>query len=134
MEPKNGTAGIKTFRHEDVLNTLFLLEDYFLRASLPYAVVGKLLQLMVDNTMLDCNKIELGIKKRDISEHSIDILRMLTNDLKYYPNKQITFTQSEIPIEITIFEGGCFDTFDEIRYLYDVFKTPNPIKEYLKTL
>jgi len=111
---------------------LAIAEDLLTRAQIPFLVLGKTLDGVLKDS-LDCDKIELGIRKRYLTRATSGMLKTVMRDLEIGEDK-ICFEHESVPVEIKIIKRNykCLKNPDKVFYRVTEYYIPNPMSEYNK--
>ena len=130
--------GLKPELSPDQLDqALATAEDLLGRAQIPFLVLGKTLEGVLKEK-LEGDKIELGVRKRYLTEDTLGILKIVTDSFfgqkVTIEDNLISFEHGGVPVEIRIINRNykCLENPDKVFYKVTEYFIPNPVGDYLK--
>ena len=123
------------FPGDQLERALMDVEDLMARIQTPFFVLGVLAKQMVNHEKLGVDKIEIGIRRNELTPDRLSTLKTLE------PNIQVTkegfaYIWDSVPIHITFLdpEDELYKRADHVWYNAWEYQIPNPWKEYAKTI
>lgn len=130
MDEKKNTQKSK-FTSEQLEEALFNVFDLMADAQLEFFPMNKTAIQMHDNLFLEGDKLTFGVRKKDLAETTLDMLK-ISNPSIDLQDKKIIMEVNSIPIEIRIITKHyrVLDNLDTIDYAYETFLMPNPFEAF----
>jgi len=131
----------RLYSHDELYDALLFVQDILDRAAIPCLVLGDVANTLFlqDDSELKAPKIEIGIKKTEMTTDHVGMLNDLlrgnsaVEELEF-SNKYIRFVYKEVPIFIKVIKNRYkfIDDPDLRMYFIEEFKIPNPFQQYWK--
>ena len=121
----------KNLKPEELNSALFLAQDYFGRAMVPFILIGETLEA-IRKEHLEGNRIILAVKKNAMARHGKAVLKELIPDIKI-GRKYVRFKLNKVPFKVVMVPDDKYSYFknpNTINYLFSIFHVPNPYEEY----
>jgi hypothetical protein len=120
---------------EQLEEALFNVYDLMQDAQLDFFPMNKTAIQMHDNAYLEGDKLVFGVRKQDLAESTIEMLKISNPSIDLQP-KKIILKHNGIPIEIRIITKHyrVLDNLDTIDYAYETFLMPNPFEAFKRMM
>lgn len=135
---KKGGAMEQEFDFEQLAHALIEATDIMESAQAEFFLMGKTAEQMYHNKPLSGNKIELGIKKQELADTTIDLLKIAEPSIDIQDRK-IIMECNGVPVEIKIIKlhYRVLDKLDPIDYdhgdyIFDTYYVPNPFEAFTR--
>lgn len=129
---------MENFDTDQLMQALFIATDVLEDAQLEFFLMGKTAEQMYVGKALEGNKIELGVKKRNLADTTIDLLKITEPGIDIQDRK-IIMECNGVPVEIKIIKLNyrILDNLDPIEYSYgdyifDTYYVPNPFDAFMR--
>jgi len=101
-------------------------------SQIPYFLIGDTLKQVMDGQTLEVEKIEIGVKARNLTQDTKKLLKTFAPWVEFGDIINLEF--EGVPIEIKLIKRNYefFKNPDIAYYNYDEYKIPNPWERYLK--
>lgn len=128
MNLKNGK---KEFTPQELENALMHTFDLFERAVCIWFPLGQTAYSIKNNEWLKGDKIEVGVRKKDLAESTIEMFKSIDPSIDF-TQKKIIINHESVPIEIRVIQNHYrfLDQLDQTMYAYEVFYLPNPFDAF----
>lgn len=112
---------------------LFYAYDLMDDAQLEFFVMGKTAESIYKEEWLTGNKIELGIKAKQLTESTRTLLKIVNPGIDIQDRK-IIMEYKGVPIEIRVIKlhYRVLDNLDAKDYAYETFLLPNPFEAFIR--
>ncbi len=112
---------------------LFYVFDMMADAQLEFFPMNKTAKQMYNNEWLEGDKLTFGVKKSELAESTLEMLKISEPSIDLQP-KKIIMIHSGVPIEIRIINKHyrVLDNLDTIDYAYETFLVPNPFDAFMR--
>ena len=136
---KTGRKIKPKFTWEQLEAALFFAFDLFDDAQCEFFPMGKTALQMYDSqtkeVSLEGDKITLGVRKKDLAESTIEMLKISSPSIDIQDRK-IIIEHEGVPIEIKIISKHyrVLDNLDSIDYAYETFLIPNPFDAFKRMM
>ena len=123
------------FPGDQLERALMDVEDLMARIQTPFFVLGELAKQMVKNEKLAVDKIEIGIRKNELTPDRLSTLRTLEPNIEV-TDKGFSYIWDSVPIHIKFLDPDdeLYKRADHVWYNSWEYQIPNPWKEYEKTI
>ena len=110
--------------------TLRWISDLLTSCQIPHFLLGETSQQAIADVELNVDKIEIGVLKKNFNETTKRLFLTFLPGLEL--GDVVKLERDEIPIEIKIIQRhyGFFDNPDNVFYMADEYKIPNPYQKY----
>lgn len=134
MEKKK-TIQKNKFTSEQLEEALFAVFDMMADAQLEFFPMNQTAVQIHENKWLEGDKLIFGVKKRDLAESTIEMLKIANPSIDLQP-KKIIMVHNGIPIEIRIITKHyrVLDNLDTVDYAYETFLMPNPFEAFKRMM
>lgn len=132
MEATQPVASTKPkFNHEQLMDALYFTADLFSRPNIPFFLMGKTAFEVKNKMLLEGDRIDVGIRKVDLTLPTIGILDAFYTP-EHFDGRKITYKYKDIPIFVHIVDSteSMFSSLDTFMYQYEPFSVPNPFNKY----
>lgn len=121
------------FTSEQLEEALFVVFDMMADAQLEFFPIGKTARQMYNNEWLEGDMLNFGIKKQELAESTVVMLKVSHPEIDIQ-DKKIIMSHNGIPIEIRIIHKHyrVLDNLDTIDYAYETFLMPNPFESFIR--
>lgn len=135
MEDKAKNIKENKFTWEQLEEALFVVFDMMQDAQLEFFPMNKTALQMHNNEYLAGDKLTFGVKRKDLAESTIEMLK-LSNPSIDLQEKKLIMVHNGIPIEIRIINKHyrVLDNLDAIDYAYETFLMPNPFEAFIRMM
>lgn len=118
---------------EKLDEALFFVYELMQDAQLEFFVMGKTAEQIYNNEWLKGKKVELGIKAKQLTADTRDMLKMSHPGIDIQDRK-IIMEYNGVPIEVKIIKMHyrVLDNLDYIDYAYESFLIPNPFDAFMR--
>lgn len=126
---------IQKYRHTDLLEALFFIQDVLERAQIPFMALGNTALSIFNNEQDLSDPIHIGILKKYLMKANESTVRTLIKDATFN-DRSIKLIHNNIPITIDIInnEYSFFKYPDKKFYYVEDFYLPNPFEKYYKVM
>ena len=133
MEAKTTNQKTGKFTWEQLEEALMAVYDLMQDAQLEFFPMNKTALQMKNNEYLAGDKLTFGIRKQDLAESTIEMLKISNPSIDLQP-KKIIMEHNGIPVEIRIINKHyrVLDNLDTIDYAYETFLMPNPFDAFYR--
>jgi hypothetical protein len=125
----------ESFPSELLEEALYFIHDLMDDAQLEFFAMGKTAEQLVNDLWLEGNKLEFGVKKRNLTADNLSVLKEAVPSIDIQDRK-IIMEYSGIPIELKIIKlhYRVLDNLDTIMYGpgLEVFLVPNPFEAFMR--
>lgn len=114
-------------------DALYSVADTLQRCSIKFVLLGDTAFSIYHNLLPKYNKINLGVKKQELSQFALSMLPVFIPGIEIGDHK-IKFDYQGIPVEIRIIykDYPFFDNPQTITFKFDDYLLPNPFDKYWK--
>lgn len=122
-----------SFTPEQLEEALFFTFDMMADAQLEFFPMNKTANQMYDDIPLEGDKLTFGVKKQELAETTLDMLK-ISNPSIDLTDKKIIMEVNSVPVEIRIITKHyrVLDNLDAINYAYETFYVPNPFEAFMR--
>jgi len=137
MENSKTLSQTGNFTQEQLEAALFYAFDVFADAQCEFFPMGKTAEQMYDSqtkeVYLSGDKIQLGVKKNELAESTIELLKIINPSIDI-GDKKLIMNYEGVPIEIRIIKKHyrVLDRLDNIDFAYETFLIPTPFDAFLR--
>ena len=133
MVKKKNTQKTSKYTSEQLEEALFAVFDMMADAQLEFFPMGKTASQMYSNEWLQGDRLNFGIRKQDLAESTVQMLK-ISNPSIDIQDKKIIMEHNGIPIEVRIIRKHyrVLDNLDTIDYAYETFLMPNPFDAFIR--
>lgn len=133
MEKTKTLVKTSKFTSEQLEEALFFVFDMMADAQLEFFPIGDTATQMYNNEWLKGDKLNFGIRKQDLAESTVQMLK-ISNPSIDIQEKKIIMSHNSIPVEIRIIKKHyrVLDNLDTIDYAYETFLVPNPFDAFTR--
>jgi hypothetical protein len=126
--------GPAVFKHEQIQEALFQIQDTFERCLMPFILLEGIAKQLYEGEQFELKEITLGVKENEWSEQGRGIFRMLRPEADINPDCA-SLVLNGVPISICIIHRNYkfFQNLDFKWYMATEFYIPNPFPLYWKS-
>lgn len=119
------------FTPDELEVALFEVFDLMDDAQLEFFPMNHTAEQMYNNIPLEGEKLTFGVKKSNLTETTIDLLKISRPSIDL-GDKKIKIISNRVPVEIRIisYHYRVLDNLDTIVYAYETFLMPNPFEAF----